>query len=98
MDKIAWWDVEARVGFNGFGEIDPYIDWAFSSEETLKGFWNVHDRFPLLLLTKDGVSPKDFAGGEFIPKPSRPPKWSDVVTVAPVYLQGGSGLAGCRYF
>jgi len=98
MDKIAWWDVKTSAGYNGFGEIDPYIDWAFSSEDTLKHFVDPQDYFPLLLLLQDGLSPKQFAAGEFIPKHCRPKKWSDVVKVAPVYLRSGEGFAGCRYF
>ena len=55
MDKIAWWDVKTSAGYNGFGEIDPYIDWAFSSEDTLKNFVDPQDYFPLLLLLQDGA-------------------------------------------
>ena len=95
----TWHDVGGRIGFNGFGQIDPYIDWAFGPPDSTKR-WRFYDddRFPVLLCLKSGFTAAQFASGEIFQSGHAPKEWSSVVLVPPLYLQGGKGLGECKYF
>lgn len=92
---VTWHDVDTRVGDNGFGKIDPYIDWAFGNNDA-KIFrqseifrQNEYDRIPILLCLNGPITVAQFAEGAFFSDAARPEIWKEVVRVPPIYLQGG---------
>ncbi|MFM9942466.1 MAG: S8 family serine peptidase [Hyphomicrobiaceae bacterium] len=86
----TWHDVNPPIGHNGFGKIDPYIDWAFErSMAVMVAFESaVVRRYPVLLRLNPGVTMAQFAAGDFFPAGSKPASWSHVVHVPAVYLDG----------
>ena len=94
---IAWYDVKVDQGFGGFGDIDPYIDWAFGETYSV----GKRDRsrvFPILLRLRNGHTSAQFAsGGIFDPGP-KPENWKKVVQVPWVYLDHGTEPGDDSYF
>jgi len=90
----SWHDFPKRVGFGGFGKIDPYIDWAFGTEQRL--LLSMDDsRFPLLLSLREGLDASDFAAGSFF-EGGPPAGWAVHVSIPEVNTT--SPLIGLSYF
>lgn len=94
-----WHTVDTPIGFNAFGHIDPYIDWAFDrSPRGRAGATNTtsakasastgEQRHPVLLRLNPGRTVAQFAAGDIFTSCPRPQDWTEVVHVPPLYLDG----------
>ena len=91
-----WLWAKSVIGQNGFGQIDPYLDWAFDprkEQESRLTFVGPDARYPLLLKLQDECKAIDFAAGTFLGA-ARPDNWNDVVWVSLSQLAS----AETRYF
>jgi hypothetical protein len=96
---IKWHEVPVlRPGFNGFGEIDPYIDWSFGTGRSKLFVESERSRFPLLLRLQDGLSASEFSTGAIFGQGEKPSDWKENVRVPPIYLRNGDAFGGCSYF
>jgi hypothetical protein len=108
----SWHDVEVGKGFSGFGDIDPYIDWAFGEisstgedeisspgkgERVSIGKRLPSGVFPILLRLKEHTI-SQFEDGKIFDPAHRPMNWREVVRVPPVYLEHGNGPGDGTYF
>lgn len=93
-----WHEIPAPgPGFNGFGEIDPYIDWDFgpmgsAGPPGARDFYG-EKRFPILLRLKEGFTVDQFARGQFFANVGGPSDWTSVVRVPAIYPEGGGRTA-----
>jgi len=94
MTVYTWHNLEKRVGFGGFGKIDPYIDWAFGTLRLLR-ITDTSDRFPLLLCLREGLDASDFAAGSFF-EGGPPGDWAEHVSVPEINVKVPVG--GLAYF
>jgi hypothetical protein len=74
-----WQTVDTVIGYNGFGEIDPYLDWAFpevagaaNGAMTAGGALSPR-RMPVLFRLVDGVTVEQFSTGSFVSGLAVPP-------------------------
>src|SRR5262245_31563021 len=90
---MTWLDVnDSRPGFNGFGRIDPYIDWIFGTEGGIFRNERVAKRFPLLVRPRNRWTPAQFATAEFFTT-SPPSAWAQTVCVPAVYARPAHTIA-----
>src|SRR5262245_58852730 len=95
---MTWLDVnDSRPGFNGFGRIDPYIDWIFGTEGGIFRNEKVAKRFPLLVRLRNRWTPAQFATGEFFTT-SPPSDRAQTVSVPDVYTKPAQTFASDTYF
>src|SRR5262245_39649115 len=95
---MKWHRVRVRPGFNGFGDIDPYIDWAFGAREVIFRFHNSKKRYPLLVQLRKDLGPKSFADGSFFRQTAAPKCWSRNVRVSPIQLEENAFTNALSYF
>lgn len=95
----VWHSVPTPIGFNAFGQIDPYLDWAFERSHAARRSGGrsagaapsvAERRFPLLLCLGRGHTVAQFASGDFFSACSAPADWSSVVHVPAVYRDGNN--------
>ena len=95
---MKWHTVLVRPGFNGFGDIDPYIDWAFGPRAITPRFLDRKRPFPLLIQLRNNVTCAKFADGSFFGETAAPKDWGRHVRVPAINLQTDALTMQLSYF